>query len=72
MIKKAVIIFLALGSAGIILLSLFILSIHFGGFGHLPTKRELVRYQNKTATLVLADKGELIGKIFAQNRTNNQ
>jgi penicillin-binding protein 1A len=70
MLKKAVIIFLALGSTGIILLSLFIISIHFGGFGHLPTKRELVHYKNKTATLVLADKGELIGKIFAQNRTN--
>ncbi len=56
--------------AGATLFGAFILSIYLGAFGSLPTKSELLAYKNKTASLVVAEDGELIGKYFAQNRTN--
>ncbi len=55
---------------GILLLSALILAISLGAFGPLPDKLDLQTYKNKSATLIQADGGELIGKYFAQNRTN--
>ncbi len=48
----------------------FLASVYFGAFGHLHTTEELHEFQNQTATLVLADNGQLIGKFYAENRTN--
>ena len=60
--------------ATIVLLTLafaiFIASVYYGVFGHLHTTEELQEFQNETATLVLSEEGRLIGKYFAQNRTN--
>ncbi len=70
MLKKARIIVSALILTGFLLLVAFILSIYFGAFGHLPDQADLLHYKNKTASLVYAEDGELIGKYFAQNRTN--
>ncbi len=56
--------------AGILLLTALILLINYGAFGSLPNKADLQNYKNKSAALILADGGELIGKIFAENRTN--
>lgn len=60
-----------------ILLAIFILSIGLffvavftGVFGPLPTKAELAAIHNEEASLVLASDGSLIGKYFAENRTN--
>jgi penicillin-binding protein 1A len=70
MIKKAVKIVIILILTGLFLLGIFILSIYLGAFGSLPGTADLLHYKNKTASLVLAENGELIGKFFAQNRTN--
>lgn len=70
MIKKAAIIVVTLILAGLFALGIFILSIYLGAFGTLPGKADLLHYKNKTASLIFSEEGELIGKIFAQNRTN--
>jgi len=49
---------------------IFIASVYYGLFGHLHTVEELQEFQNQTATLVLSEEGQLIGKFFAENRTN--
>ncbi len=36
----------------------------------LPDEQELLNYRNATASVVLSRKGELLGKIFTENRTN--
>jgi len=51
-------------------LGLFIASVYFGIFGHLPDKDDLIGITNEEASLVLASDGTLIGKYFAENRTN--
>lgn len=49
---------------------LFIVFVYCGLFGHLQSKEELYNYKNATASVVLSEEGELIGKIFSENRTN--
>jgi len=49
---------------------IFIATVFYGGFGHLHTSEELQEFQNQTATLVLSEEGQLIGKFYAENRTN--
>lgn len=68
--KKAIKIGLVFFAVGLLLLVIFILSIYLGAFGILPSKADLLHYKNKTATRIVASDGELIGKLFAQNRTN--
>ncbi|MFK5857641.1 MAG: transglycosylase domain-containing protein [Bacteroidota bacterium] len=64
---KAVIMLLAI----LFLLSgLFFLSVSSGVFGSLPTKTELAEIYNEEASLVFSSGGTLIGKYFAENRTN--
>ncbi|HPT70548.1 MAG TPA: transglycosylase domain-containing protein, partial [Syntrophomonas sp.] len=46
------------------------MAIYLGASGDLPDTNDLLSYKNKTASLVLAEDGEIIGKFFAQNRTN--
>jgi len=50
--------------------AIFIATIFFGAFSHLQNKNELLNYKNAAATVVLSEEGELIGKIFSENRTN--
>ncbi len=49
---------------------IFIATVFYGGFGHLHTSEELQEFKNQTATLVLSEEGQLIGKFYAENRTN--
>jgi len=56
---------------GISALSLiFVVSLFWGAFGRLQSKKELLNFKNATATVVLSEEGELIGNIFTENRTN--
>jgi|AntRauTorckE6833_2_1112554.scaffolds.fasta_scaffold00931_8 penicillin-binding protein 1A len=60
---------------GIVLLTaavaiLFIAAVNAGWFGALPGDEELTSITNETATLVLSSDEKLLGKYFAQNRTN--
>ncbi len=54
----------------IILLAAFFVSVFIGVFGPLPDKSELSKISNEEASLVLSSDGTLIGKYFAENRTN--
>jgi penicillin-binding protein 1A len=56
--------------ATIALPGFFIVAVYSGAFGHLQSKEELIHFKNATATLVLSEDGELIGKFFSENRTN--
>lgn len=49
---------------------IFVAIVFIGVLGHLQNKNELQSYKNITATVVLSEDGELIGKIFSENRTN--
>ena len=53
-----------------IVFGLFIASVYYGVFGHLHSTEELQKFKNQTATLILSEEGKLIGKFFAENRTN--
>ena len=55
---------------GALLLSLFVLSVYYGVFGPLYTTEDLKAFKNQTATLVLSEEERIIGKFFAENRTN--
>ena len=53
-----------------VLFGLFLTSVYYGVFGPIHTVEELKEFKNQTATLVLSEEGELLGKFFAKNRTN--
>lgn len=53
-----------------VLFGIFLGLVFYGAFGHLHTAKELKAFQNQSASLVLAQNGELLGKFFAENRTN--
>ncbi|MET2985557.1 transglycosylase domain-containing protein [Aureibaculum conchae] len=53
-----------------VLFGLFLTSVYHGVFGPIHTVEELKEFKNQTATLVLSEEGELLGKFFAENRTN--
>ncbi|MEX2380442.1 MAG: transglycosylase domain-containing protein [Vicingaceae bacterium] len=44
--------------------------LFLGGFGEIPSKKELANIQNENASLIYSEDGKLIGKFFASNRTN--
>lgn len=54
----------------IIIVVLFLTSVYYGVFGPIHSVKELKAFKNQTATLVLSEEGELLGKFFAENRTN--
>jgi len=54
----------------ILALVLFVVSVNYGVFGHLFTEEELLNFENEKASIVLSEEGNLIGKFFAENRTN--
>ncbi len=57
-------------SSVILLIGLLFFLIYFGGFGLLPDKNALSAISNEEASLVFSSDSILIGKYFAQNRTN--
>lgn len=61
---------LVLVSSLILLIVLIFLLIYFGVFGTLPDKKTLSAISNEEASLVFSSDSILIGKYFAQNRTN--
>lgn len=54
----------------VVLFGLFLTSVYHGVFGPIHTIDELKAFKNQTATLVLSEEGQLLGKFFAENRTN--
>jgi penicillin-binding protein 1A len=47
----------------------FLALIFIDAYVHLQSKEQLLSYKNAAATMVLDEDGELIGKIFSENRT---
>jgi penicillin-binding protein 1A len=52
------------------MLVLFFAAVYFGVFGHIYNESELKEFKNESASLVMSDDNILIGKYFAENRTN--
>lgn len=48
----------------------FMQAVRGGFFGELPSEEDLASIRHEQATLVLDHDGELIGKLFAEDRTN--
>lgn len=67
LVLKIALIGLAVFFAGVITL---ITLVRNEAFGQLPTTAELAALRNEEATLILASNGTVIGKVFAQDRTN--
>lgn len=68
--KKILILIGKLGVIVALCLGIFLGMVYLGVFGHVYNKKELREFKNETASLVLSDDGNLIGKFFADNRTN--
>jgi penicillin-binding protein 1A len=49
---------------------ILVLIVTIRAFGILQSEKELLSYKNASASVVLSENGELIGKIFIENRTN--
>jgi len=54
----------------ILLIGLLFLPVYFGVFGSLPDKNALASISNEEASQVISSDHILIGKFFAENRTN--
>ncbi|MBX2971627.1 MAG: transglycosylase domain-containing protein [Flavobacteriales bacterium] len=63
---------IALISVALVFIAFFSLmqAVRSGAFGDLPSEEELASIQHEQATLVLDRDGRLIGKLFAEDRTN--
>jgi penicillin-binding protein 1A len=56
--------------AAILCAGIFFSLVYFGYFGKLPVRADLLAISNEEASLVYSSDSVLIGKYFAQNRTN--
>ncbi len=70
MIKKDRKTILKIVIASTVLPAIFLVSMLLGACGKIQGKNELLNFKNATASVVLSEDGELIGKFFSQNRTN--
>jgi len=69
--KRKIIKYTVIGfTISLLLFVVFLSSVYYGAFGKLHSTKQLKEFQNQTATLVLSEEGNLIGKFFAENRTN--
>lgn len=64
---KVVLLLTALSFVGFLAL---MQTVRMGLFGPLPTEEELANIRHEQATLVLGNDGSIIGKLFAEDRTN--
>jgi penicillin-binding protein 1A len=69
-LKRIIKYFIILVVLFLVVIGLFIGAVYVGIFGPLPGKRELIGINNEEASLVFSNDGTLIGKFFAENRTN--
>jgi penicillin-binding protein 1A len=68
--RKAGIIISIASLSAVLLVCLFVLIVRWGAFGRLEDREELLSYKGATASLVISEEGEIIGRFFSQNRTN--
>ncbi len=53
-----------------ILIACFVGLVYIGGFGPLPSKKELSKINQSQASIVYSEDAKIIGKFFTTNRTN--
>jgi penicillin-binding protein 1A len=70
LLKKALKYLALLISSVLLMAVLFFLMVYFGIFGALPDKTALAEIRNEEASLVYSADDIIIGKFFAENRTN--
>ncbi len=70
MLKKILLLGLKIIALLILLFGLFFGAIYYDVFGHLYSENELKDFKNETASLVISEDDVIIGKFFAENRTN--
>lgn len=61
---------LKIALATTLLPAIFIVLLLTGACGKIQDKTDLLNFKNATASVVLSDNGDLIGKFFSENRTN--
>ncbi len=66
--KRFSLFFLKLGLLGILAFALFFTSVYLGFWGPLPSAQDLSRIEQAQATLIKSSEGELLAKIYSQNR----
>ncbi|MCB0476160.1 MAG: transglycosylase domain-containing protein, partial [Flavobacteriaceae bacterium] len=70
LVKKLLKIVLILAIIGTLFFGIFFALVYKGTFGKIHTEQDLRDFNNQTASLVLSDDGRLLGKFFAEDRTN--
>jgi len=70
LLKKVVKYFLVLLSSILLLCLLLFVLVYTGFFGSLPDKKSLIAINNEEASLVISTDSVIIGRFFAENRTN--
>jgi penicillin-binding protein 1A len=70
LLKKILKYFLILIASVLLLCALLFFAVYHGKFGALPNKEALKAINNEEASLVISSDSVIIGKFFAENRTN--
>jgi penicillin-binding protein 1A len=70
LLKKVLKFFLVLLSSILLLCVLLFILVYSGFFGSLPDKKALIAINNEEASLVISSDSIIIGRFFAENRTN--
>src|ERR1035437_1750757 len=70
LLKKILKYFLVFLSSILLICLLLFFSVYSGIFGPLPDKKALKAINNEEASLVISSDSVIIGKFFAENRTN--
>lgn len=69
MLRKTIIFFVKLGLLFSVLLAIFIGTVLVGGFGPIPSTRDLAVIKQSEASIVYSSDHEILGKFFHKNRT---
>jgi penicillin-binding protein 1A len=67
-LRRLSILLFKLALLGLTILVLFFSSVYLGFWGPLPTAQDLTRVEQAKATLIKSSEGELLAKIYSQNR----
>jgi len=70
LLKKVLKYFLVFLSSILLLCLLLFVLVYSGVFGSLPDKKALIAINNEEASLVISSDSVIIGRFFAENRTN--
>jgi len=70
LLKKILKYFLLLLSSILLLCVLLFIAVYSGVYGSLPDKKALTAIKNEESSLVISSDSLIIGKFFAENRTN--